>query len=563
MSERIVCPNCSKSRKKSDAKDLQIYGDGYYCHHCHRGGKIDKQGELVPYDGKKPPLSKDILSGKMTEKTLEFFTQRGITAETVKRNKIEFDGKYIMFPYFWAGDLVNIKYRSLDKRFMQEKDREKVFYGIDNTMGEDEVVIVEGEIDVLSLQEAGYMSVISVPDGAPAPNTKNFKSKFEYLDNCIDIFVDKKRIIIAVDNDPPGMTLRKELIRRLDPVRCWVVTWPEECKDANDVLCKNGKAELINAVEDAKLVPIAGIQDADVFKAEIDNDYVNGGIGPGLSTGIRGLEGLYSIRGGQMTIVTGTPSHGKSSFLTAVLVNLAMAEDWNFALFSPENNPTSHFIERIMALYIGKPFNKGDRERMTWEEKENAQAWIAPRFKHITPTIDECFTVSDILELAKICVQRYGIKGMVVDPWNEINHERRSGLTETEHISRCLSLFRKFARIYDVHIWIVAHPTKLQKDPNGKPPIPTAYDISGSSHFYNKADNIFCVYRDVLDEQKRVQVIIQKIRFSDVGRPGTAYLKFDIPTGRYYEAQENLQKTFAGQGYVGRNIPYKEASYTG
>ena len=70
-------------------------------------------------------------------------------------------------------------------------------------------------MDVLALHEAGITNAISVPNGATL-NTNNL----DYLDNCIDYFEDKKKIIIAVDNDPPGIALQQELIRRLGAEVC-------------------------------------------------------------------------------------------------------------------------------------------------------------------------------------------------------------------------------------------------------------------------------------------------------------------------------------------------------
>lgn len=530
--KRFVCPHCVGDRKKKDAKDLQVFEDGYYCFHCGKGGKIDEKGKLIQGAGNKPPLSDDKIKGGLIKKAIEFFNGRGISEATLQAMKITADATGIKFPYFWDKKLQNIKYRSFDKKFHQEKDRDKIFYNLDSVTKK-EVIITEGEIDVLSLIESRYESVISVPDGAPAPNVKNYKSKFDYLDNCVDVFRDIKKIIIAVDNDAPGNVLKQELVRRLDPVRCWVVTWPEGCKDANDVLVKYGKLGLVNAIEGAELVPISGITQATDYKQEIDNDYECGGVLPGINTGVGGLEKLYTVRPGQVTIVTGIPSHGKSSLLAYMLVNLSSLEGWRHAIFSPENNPLSHFIEKIMALRVGKAFDKKYSDRMSREEKDRSLQWVSAHFKHISPTIDEFFTTGDILKRAVICVERYGVRGLVIDPWNEINHERKGGLTETEHISRCLSEIRKFARVYGVHVWVVAHPTKLQKGLDGKVPAPTAYDISGSSNFYNKADNIFCVHRDVFDESRKVKVYVQKIRFRDIGQPGEAELTFDIATGRY------------------------------
>jgi twinkle protein len=129
-----------------------------------------------------------------------------------------------------------------------------------------------------------------------------------------------------------------------------------------------------------------------------------------------------------------------------------------------------------------------------------------------------------------------GIKGVIIDPWNELDHSRPSHLLETEYISQALSEIRRFARQHQVHVWLVAHPTKLFKDGNGQYPVPTAYDISGSAHWRNKADNILCIWRDVTAHDHTVQVHVQKIRFREIGQIGKVELTFNSVTGGFHEA---------------------------
>lgn len=110
----------------------------------------------------------------------------------------------------------------------------------------------------------------------------------------------------------------------------------------------------------------------------------------------------------------------------------------------------------------------------------------------------------------------------------------------TEYISQSLTKVRRFARTYGVHVWLVAHPTKLVKDTKGCYPVPTPYDVSGSAHWRNKADNCLCVWRDVAQSECRVvDIHVQKIRFQEIGKPGKATLAYDYATGRYLEGGRN------------------------
>ena len=183
-------------------------------------------------------------SNRLTVKLLNGFKSRGISQSTLTDLKVGEGSEYmpqtgkpentIKFNYFMGGDLVNIKYRDGRKNFKLYKGAEKVFYNIDSIIGYEYCVIVEGEMDVLALHEAGITNAISVPNGATL-NTNNL----EYLDNCIDYFEDKEKIILAVDTDEAGQALQAELVRRLGSEVCYLASF-DDCKDANEYLIKYG-----------------------------------------------------------------------------------------------------------------------------------------------------------------------------------------------------------------------------------------------------------------------------------------------------------------------------------
>lgn len=519
---RAVCPQCSHLRKKPNDPCLSVnIDDGVWlCHNCGWNGGLK--------EGKEKGLNENIIN---------WFMNRGIDNLILERNKIGWTGKYITFPYLKNGKIVNIKYRDMEKNFKQIKDAEKIFYGYDDCIDAETIIIVEGEIDKLSLESAGFRNCLSVPDGAPSPNTKTYEMKFSYLDTCSKLFETCKKIIIAVDGDEAGKRLKEELIRRLGADRSWIVKWVDGCKDANEVLIKHGKDELKKIIDTAKAVPVIGLYEVSAFSEEVDRLYENG-VEQGLSTGFLNLDDYYTVRAGEWTLVSGIPSHGKSNLMDAIAVNIAMEYGWRFACFSPENQPIQRHIAMIIQKLTGKPFSKGNIERISKDELSLAKEWMQEHFYFIFPPENE-LAINDILIRAKVAVMRYGIKGLILDPWNEFDHKRPSGMTETEYISDSLSKVRRFARKCQVHVWIIAHPTKLLKNNDGSYPVPTMYDTSGSSHWRNKADNGICVYRDLSDENKDVEVYVQKVRFREIGRVGMVKLKYDIITGRYKESYGN------------------------
>ena len=129
-------------------------------------------------------------------------------------------------------------------------------------------------------------------------------------------------------------------------------------------------------------------------------------------------------------------------------------------------------------------------------------------------------------------------RALVIDPWNEMDHYRPSGLSETEYISRILTELRRAAREFKTHLFLVAHPMKLNKGPDGNYPVPRPYDISGSAHWFNKADNCIAIWRDVMNNPQLTQVHVQKVRFNSTGHPGVAELMYDYNQASYVYEQD-------------------------
>lgn len=261
-----------------------------------------------------------------------------------------------------------------------------------------------------------------------------------------------------------------------------------------------------------------------------------GGLQKGDSTGWPSLDPHYTVVPGQWTLVTGFPGSGKSEFVDALMVNLAKRSGWRFAVYSPENYPQALHVAKLMEKITGKPFYPGPTEPMTDAELAEASCWLDERFgfiesqeqaNRIDNILAECFTWL-MFHKGEKC-------GIVVDPWNELEHQRDRHYSVTEYVSDTLSRVRRFARIHGVHIWIVAHPQKLSRDRDGKRPVPTPSDVSDSAHWWNKADNAICVHRDQVEGGQMVQVHVQKVRFKHVGCPGLVDLRYDRVTGRYHE----------------------------
>ena len=253
---------------------------------------------------------------------------------------------------------------------------------------------------------------------------------------------------------------------------------------------------------------------------------------PGELPGWRNLNDLYTVKRKQFTVITGVPGAGKSAFLDCLIMNLASNSSWRFAITSVENQPIEDHISVLSEIYTGMPFNKGERPRMSFQLLDESLKWFDEHFIFVLPE-EEYRTLPGIIEL----VDYLSVDGVVVDPWNELEHRRPPMMSETEYISRELSRMRYYARQHDQHWWLVAHPTKLQKDKEGRYVVPTLYDISGSAHFRNKADMGLVVYRDDTETDDAPSTIfIQKVRFRWCGKRGQCSLYYNRVTGQFFES---------------------------
>lgn len=533
---KTLCPACSEQRKNKRDKCLSVspINGVANCHNCGTSYviKTDRQPQKV-YT--KPEVKELPISDRLKK----FFSDRGIEDRTVEYFKITESkewmpgkGDYkegeticIDFPYYENGEMINVKFRGPGKRFRLVGGAKLIFFNLKAIEDSDVCSIVEGEIDCMTAYQCGVYSAISVPNGASKGNMR-----LEYLDNCLQHFEGKKKIIIATDNDQPGWELRDELIRRLGRERCYTVDYPEGCKDANEVLLKYGAKAVKKMFDEAKELPVEGIVLSESLVSGIMEYYTNG-FPKGLSIGYKNFDQLLTFRGGELTVVTGIPGSGKSNIIDQFMVRLASRFGWRCGVFSPEHQPCALHALSLATMFLGE--KTIGRDKVSEMKMDRGVSFIDDHFFFMK--VDEIdITIDGILELAKELVVKKGIKALVIDPYNYIEHNVPKGYSETQYISELLTKLCNFLRLYDVHGFLVAHPTKIQKDKKtGKYNVPTMYDIAGSSHFFNKAYNGLSVYRDF--DTNEITVYVQKVKFKFIGKVGSASFKYDIPTGRYAE----------------------------
>jgi twinkle protein len=362
-----------------------------------------------------------------------------------------------------------------------------------------------------------------VADGKVLPSEDK---KFAFVWNARDVLDKAPYVILATDQDGPGQALAEELARRIGKEKCRIAKF--EKKDFNEVLNDptQGKEAIKQIVDGAAPYPISGLSDASTYADRL-NDLFSKGTGKGFSTGYASVDSIYTVAPGQLTVVTGYPSSGKSNFVDQIMVNLASTHDWKFAVCSFENQPEIH-ITRLMEIKTGKRFFDG-AQRMTEAEKDAAFKWVTEHFLFIDSNGEEPSTLDSILERARVAVKRMGVRGLVIDPYNYIDLDKTNS-TETEAISNMLTRVQKFCKAHDVHTFFVAHPSKIQRS-GVEQPRPDGMSISGSMAWWAKTDCGITVHR----QDKHVEIAVWKCRYRWVGTQGETTLLYEKTAGTYAE----------------------------
>jgi len=533
-----TCPLCSADRKPQNRKAKCASYDWERglgtCHNCNTSFQLHTYQRKGASE--KVYVRPQVDFKPTSTKVEQWFETRGISKQTLSDLRVGEGAEFmpqtgksentIHFNYYMGDQLINVKYRDGRKNFKLFKGAEKIFYNINSIVGYDSCIIVEGEMDVLAMHEAGIKNVISVPNGATL-NSNNL----EYLDNCIDYLEDKTKIILAVDADEPGQALKQEFIRRLGAETCYLVDF-QDCKDANDYLLKYSKEQLRNVIDKCQPVPLEGVSTLRDIEDEL-KDFVKNGFKPGYQIGIENFDKIFSTYTGQFITVTGIPSSGKSDFVDQMCVGYNKNYGWKTAFASPENQPTFLHAHKLM--------------RKVWQDMPRANDIGNDKWNTVTDHVNDNFFFIDmdkysleaVLRKGAELVKRKGIKCLVVDPFNKVRDINANSDDVNRYTLEYLQKIEVFAKKYDVLVIIVAHPTKMYKDKDGKIEEPTMYNIKGGGEWYDASYHGLLVHRDY--EAKTVKAKVLKVKFQNLGENGAeAHFTWERKSGSFLPLASDL-----------------------
>ena len=457
---------------------------------------------------------------KLDSKTTEYLKGRGFTEKIIKGFRIgEKDSDTVMLPYFKEGVLTNVKYRSITtkKKMWQEKESEPTLFNRDAINGKD-LVIVEGEYDCMTMAQYG-ISAVSVPAG-----TNNFEwleTEWEFLDKF-------EEIILCLDNDPAGQEATRILAAKIGEHRCSIMTLPH--KDANECLQNDVPGEFIKAcLDDAKPIKPETLVNPSYFSEKIKGLFSRGKELFGTETPWSKLDKiLKGWRPSELTVWTGRNGSGKSTILNQVILSLGLKEIRS-CIYSGEMPPERYLRWAIVQqLRDSQPTPEQIDEALQWMD---GRLYILDIRSGVTPE-----KLSNDFEYA---AKRYNVKHFIVDSLMKVSF---SGKEEYEAQKVFVDGLSNFAKKFDCHVHLVAHPRKGMSDTDE----PGKVDVKGTSHITDLADNVLVLFR--VDEKTKEKLIAKGKKVADMkltvkknrefGTEGTVNMQFDEETKNFSDGGE-------------------------
>jgi twinkle protein len=416
-----------------------------------------------------------------------------------------------------------------DKSFVAGKGFKLAFWNLDVVLRSKatEVFITEGELDACALVEAGVPPdrVLSVPNGAkerPADDPKDQRG-YAYVEDALKAGLSaKKKFVWCGDGDGSGHALRSDMVRLLGAARFWFVTWPEGCKDANDLLKSDGPDALRDLVTDgAQQWPVEGL-----FKLY---DLPEPAPLTTWSPGFGEWESKVMLAPRTLSVVTGHPGHGKTILWNQIWFQVVKRYGVPACIASFETRPKPHLVRQLRTL-LTKKLDKN----LTEEERHKADYWINERYLFLVHS-EQRPSLDWFLDRAEVAVVRHGARIIQLDPWNRLEAARARDESETEYIGRCLRTLHVFAHDMNCHVQVVAHPAKMDSGRRGGPP--ALEDIAGSKNWDNMVDQGFVVHRpeifDGTERKTEATLYHRKARFEELGYPCKLGLRYRLESGDY------------------------------
>ena len=499
-------------------------------------------------------------------KVYEYLESRGISKATADYLDIRADqnGNIAFHTYDQYDTLTVVNYRKSFKTkenkcwFQKDADVADVLWNMNRVNTTKPLVITEGQIDCASVIEAGYLNCVSILKGSQGMG---------WIENCWDWLQQFDSIIVFSDGDKAGLKMRDEVINRLGAMKCKYVEVPKELefkdtgmvypvKDANEILQARGKEFLLELINTAKDIPITSVAKLSEIK-ELNPTEMDG-----FEAGIEELDKeLMKIFTGGVTLLTGLPSAGKTTFLNQIVLR-AMDNGYKTFLFSREllNGMSKGWFTQVAAgrrnMHPIKLPNGNDFYIVDDGAKQDITRYYDDMF-YIYKDEEEN-SEDKLFESMELCATKKGLRLFVID--NLMTVQLRANASDTNKAQTdFMNRLIKFSMKYDVVVVCIAHPRKIQ----GGADI-GLFDVAGSQNIVNLATRTIGLKRvkeDVKNNPSNkyygYDVIISIIKDRIFGSTKEIPVYYDKIDRRFYSNYDEFDHIYGwdNKKYMGR-LPY-------
>ena len=302
--------------------------------------------------------------------------------------------------------------------------------------------------------------------------------------------------------------MREALAAFIGPEYCWVPEYPEGCKDANDVLQKHGVEGIRRMIDGAQPLRSDGfVPLTDISQPSQPRTY---------STGFSFLDPHIKLIRPEFVVIAGMAGAGKSTVTQALTFGICWTNQLKASIFHGEGHE-SVVLQRARRFWRAMNPNADTAAERVQAERD---LWIRNALALIKPPQDELPTFDWLLWAMEQQALHRDRQVFVIDPWNEIIHERGRSVSVTEYTGEAIIKMKRLAARHGL-ILIVSHHIRKPEDRRG---VPTMYDIADSAHWYNKADHGIIVHRPDAGENRTLLHIAKSKDHEFMGRPGKVWV---------------------------------------